>query len=69
MGARLLGGVGDLSKGEAGAKVVECGEGAVGGGRWMNVKFSSLSVLTAALELFSNGSGKRAGGFSAIRVA
>ena len=47
----------DWRRGDAGAVVSEKGEGAVGGGRCINVKFSSGSWVTTAFGLPSNGSG------------
>ncbi len=71
---RLMGGSGMSSvrvphvrrSGDEGAVVSEYGEGMVGGGRWMNVSFSSGSCVTTAFGLFSRGSVLRMGGRSAV---
>jgi len=55
------------SKGDAGEVVNENGVGAVGGGRCMNVRFSSASDFTTASGLLTRGSGARYGGVSARR--
>jgi len=52
--------------GDEGAVVSEYGEGMVGGGRWINVSFSSGSCVMTALGLFSRGSDLRIGGRSAV---
>ena len=58
----------DLSNGEAGRRVVENGEGAVGGGRWMNVKPSGRFEISA-FGLFRSGSIIFGGGLTALLVA
>ncbi len=55
-------------RGEEGARVVERGVGALGGGRRKNVTPSGSFSAKAFGELV-RGSGKRAGGFSGRRVA
>ena len=60
---------GGRRSGDAGAVVYENGDGAVGGGRCMNVKFSSESVFTTAFGLLMSGSGARYGGRSARRLS
>lgn len=50
-------GDGSRRSGEVGAVVSENGEGAVGGGLWMNVKSSSSKGVTAAFGLLTSGSG------------
>lgn len=57
------------SRGEAGSNVVEWGEGADGGGRWINDSLPPSSGVTTAWGLLRSGSGKRTGGFSGRRVA
>lgn len=63
-------GDGRRRRGEAGAVVNECGEGAEGGGRWMNVRpgASESSLMIAFVDVVS-GSRGRGSGFSARRVA
>lgn len=69
-GSASLGGVvAGRSSGDAGLSVVDKGDGADGGGRWMNASFPPSSGVTTALGLLRSGSGKRAGGFSGRRVA
>lgn len=68
-GSELPVGVAGRRRGEAGSSVVEWGDGADGGGRWMNDSLPPSSGVTTALGLLRSGSGKRAGGFSARRVA
>lgn len=53
----LVGGVDGRRSGDTGSVVKDRGEGAVGGGRCMNVKSSSGNVVTAALGLLTKGSG------------
>ena len=62
-------GVAGRRRGEAGSSVVDKGDGADGGGRWINVSLSPSSAVTTALGLLRSGSGKRAGGRSGRRVA
>lgn len=59
-------GKGRRNRGDAGAVVRENGEGAVGGGRWMNVK-SDSSFVTVAIGLSMSGSTGRYGGRGTLR--
>lgn len=54
------------SSGDEGSVVKDCGEGAVGGGRWMKVRLSSGNAVTVAFGLFIKGSGALYGGRSAV---
>lgn len=57
---------GGRRSGDEGSSVVENGVGAVGGGRWMNVKLSSSRCWTPDVLLLFSGSVGRGGGLCAL---